>query len=372
MPGRFTLFAKRVLIFLNVITVIVFLLSCLAPYLDPTEWWFLSLLGLGFPVFFALVILFFFMWLFSRPRYIFISLIALLLGWKSISVFIALDDSEAITYNKPDDVLRVAHWNVARFVEWTRNNNLGSRKRLEMMYQIRQQNADVLCLQEFFQSTDPKFYNNISYIHNKLKYRYHYYSWSPDGALQWIGQIIFSKYPIVGHGIISYPKPSLPETLIYADILFKGDTVRFYTTHLQSVQFKKKDYKSIEEIKNREDSILQNSRNIFSKLKRAVIIRSQQAQIVEKEIAKSTYPTILTGDFNDVPNSYTYFTIKNGMQDLFLQKGFGIGRTFAGISPTLRIDYIMASDHFTVQKFDRVVKNLSDHYMLVADLKLTE
>ncbi|MBL7731929.1 MAG: endonuclease/exonuclease/phosphatase, partial [Chitinophagaceae bacterium] len=73
---------------------------------------------------------------------------------------------------------------------------------------------------------------------------------------------------------------------------------------------------------------------------------------------------------NDVPNSYTYFTIKGNLQDAFLKKGFGIGRTFSAISPTLRIDYILADRSFRVKQFNRIIKKLSDHYMLVTDLEL--
>ena len=36
----------------------------------------------------------------------------------------------------------------------------------------------------------------------------------------------------------------------------------------------------------------------------------------------------------------------------------------------LRIDYIFADKRFKVRQFNRVVKNLSDHYMLVADVEL--
>ena len=47
-----------------------------------------------------------------------------------------------------------------------------------------------------------------------------------------------------------------------------------------------------------------------------------------------------------------------------------MGRTFSGISPTLRIDYVFASKEFEPVQFNRIVKNLSDHYMLVADVRL--
>ena len=53
-----------------------------------------------------------------------------------------------------------------------------------------------------------------------------------------------------------------------------------------------------------------------------------------------------------------------------MKKGFGIGRTYSYLSPTLRIDYILATNDFEVQQFNREVKKYSDHYMLVADVKL--
>jgi len=370
MNSRPTLFAKRFFIIVNVAVAVVFLLSCLGPYLNPQKWWYISILGLGFGIFFLLLIIFVFFWLIAGPRYVFISLVSLLIGFKSIAVFFAVNDAQDFDYARKKNTLRVATWNVARFIELKRNNNKGSQTRLKMMALLKAQNADVLCMQEFYHSTDTVYYNNLDYISKELGYPYHYYSWDGDGWLQYFGQVIFSRYPIIDSSIIHYPRPGMPESLIQADVLFGKDTVRFYTTHLQSFQFKKGDYEKIEKIKNREDSLLYNSRNIFSKLKRAIIFRSRQTDIVRDIIANSPYPYILAGDFNDVPNSYTYFTIKGKMQDAFLKKGFGIGRTFSAISPTLRIDYILATKDFSVLQCNRVLKNYSDHYMLVADVQL--
>ena len=52
----------RLFIVLNVLTAIVFLLACWAPYINPSEWWFISVLGLGFGIFFILLVLFIFFW----------------------------------------------------------------------------------------------------------------------------------------------------------------------------------------------------------------------------------------------------------------------------------------------------------------------
>jgi endonuclease/exonuclease/phosphatase family metal-dependent hydrolase len=92
--------------------------------------------------------------------------------------------------------------------------------------------------------------------------------------------------------------------------------------------------------------------------------------MVREELNKSPYPFIICGDFNDVPNSYTYFHIKGNSQDAFLKKGFAIGRTYIALAPTLRIDYILPSPEFEVKQFDMIDEDLSDHIMLVTDLIL--
>ncbi|RYD91940.1 MAG: hypothetical protein EOP50_13465 [Sphingobacteriales bacterium] len=87
------------------------------------------------------------------------------------------------------------------------------------------------------------------------------------------------------------------------------------------------------------------------------------------ELDRCNYPFVFTADLNDVPNSYAYHTVRGPLQDAFLEKGFGIGRTYNALAPTLRIDYIFTTDDFRVRQFQRVARDLSDHYMLVADLE---
>jgi endonuclease/exonuclease/phosphatase (EEP) superfamily protein YafD len=145
-----------------------------------------------------------------------------------------------------------------------------------------------------------------------------------------------------------------------------------FTTHLQSVQFRQRDYDAISEIKNAEDSLFANSKTVLSKLRKAMKLRSAQAKIARQIMDDSPYPAIFCGDLNDVPNSHTYFTIRGNMQDAFLEKGFGIGRTYSSLSPTLRIDYIFTGQQFQIAQFTRVVKFLSDHFMLMADVQLKQ
>ena len=329
------------------------------------------MMGLSFPVLLFLVVGFFFGWLILlKFDLIFISLIALALGYKSIAVFIGFNAPSSFEKATPSHSIRVVSWNVARFIEPARNNNTGSATRRKMLALLREQQADVLCLQEFYTSDNPAFYNNIRAIQQELGFRYYYFPFDKDGDRNYYSSIIFSRYPIVDSSFLRYPRPSQPEALVQADIKIGLDTIRFFTTHLQSQRFDKMDYWRMEKIRSREDSLVYHSIPIVGKLKRGIVIRSMQADIIDQVRNNSPYPVIMTGDLNDVPNSYTYFKVRGFFKDAFLEKGYGIGRTFRSLSPTLRIDYIFTDPRFKVQQFKREKKNYSDHYMIVADIQI--
>lgn len=371
MASRLRLFTKRFFIYANSLVVLLFLLSCLIPLLHPQQWWWVSMMGLSFPVLLFLVVGFFFGWLvLLKFNLIFISLIALGLGYKSIAVFIGFNAPSSFEIATSSHSIRVVSWNVARFIEPARNNNTGSATRRKMLALLREQQADVLCLQEFYTSDNPAFYNNIRAIQQELGFLYYYFPFDKDGDRNYYSSIIFSRYPIVDSSFLRYPRPSQPEALVQADIKIGLDTIRFFTTHLQSQRFDKMDYWRMEKIRSREDSLVYHSIPIVGKLKRGIVIRSMQADIIDQVRNNSPYPVIMTGDLNDVPNSYTYFKVRGVFKDAFLEKGYGIGRTFRSLSPTLRIDYIFTDPRFKVQQFKREKKNYSDHYMIVADIQI--
>lgn len=372
MASKFRIFTKRFLLLINISFAVLFLVSCLAPYVDPHKWWIISLSGLALPFFLLPVFLFLIWWLFAYRKYALVSAIALVLGWKSISVFFAFHLGSGFESHKEPGNIRIVTWNVARFIEMKRNNNKGSQTRLKMMEQLREQNADVLCLQEFFHSGNPEWYPNLDYISKELKYPYYVFSHDNDGDNHFTGTVIFSRYPMIDSGMLRFPRPSLPEALVHADLRIGKRIVRIYSTHLQSLQLKKSDYETIDRIKEAQDGMVNNSRTIFSKLRTGVRYRSIQADMVHQVMGDSPYPVLFCGDLNDIPNSYTYFTISQGMQDAFLRKGSGVGRTFSALSPTLRIDYILADKNFRIQQFRRMVRDYSDHYMLVADVSLNK
>ena len=102
---------------------------------------------------------------------------------------------------------------------------------------------------------------------------------------------------------------------------------------------------------------------IYSKLKKAFIIRANQVDVLKDYITRSPYPVIVCGDFNDTPGSYTYHQMTIGLHDSFCRAGSGfLGSTYAGNFPSFRIDYILYDDAFTANSYSRSDFDLSDHY----------
>ena len=369
-------FTKRLLVATNIFIVLIFLLVCANAFLPPDKWWIFSMLGFLFPLWLLLVFGFFVFWFFFYSRRIsLISLFALILGWSNIHAFFAFNIPKKYSIEKSPDNLRILTWNIHYWDDFITKKAGASGHRAKMMEFVQQQNADLLCFQEFNQmhgGKEPE--NNILYIQNQLHYPYYFFSGdhkSKNGKYE-SGVIIFSRYPINDTIRTRYNSDANrgSESLIGVDISVNAKTIRIYTTHLQSVLFRSKDFRDVEIIRNVEDSMLEASKSIIKKLRRAFGLRENQADIVREELDKSPNPVIICGDFNDVPNSYTYFHIRGSRQDAFMEKGAGIGRTYVNLSPTLRIDYIMADKGFKVLQCHKFALPYSDHHPIIADFQL--
>src|SRR5688500_5460457 len=188
-----------------------------------------------------------------------------------------------------------------------------------------------------------------------------------------VGVAIFSRFPITDTMRIRYPGPEskrASESLIGVDLDVAGKPVRLFTTHLQSVLFRSNDYRNLEIIKSADDSLIMASKSIIRKLKQGYKQRGYQADLVRQQLDGSPHPEIICDDCNDVPNSYTYFHIKGNSKESFIRSSSGLGRSFAHVSPTLRIDYIMTDKVFEILQCKRFRLEYSDHYPVVADIKL--
>ncbi|MGZ3925034.1 MAG: endonuclease/exonuclease/phosphatase family protein [Flavisolibacter sp.] len=346
--------------------VFVYLLTCLIPFLDPGTFWFIALLGLGFPFLLSALLIVLIIAALARSRWSFLALAVLLLSWQQVTALFGFHTRKEFELVKHPTALRVFSWNVS---SWTENNN--STDRVEavglrnlMMDAVQMENADVLCFQEFFESYAAELYPPNIPVLQKMGFNYYYFTPSltmMNGGLKG-GLCVFSKYPISDTAFHKTDKGN-SEGYSVMDINVNGQNIRLFNTHLESPRLTRGEYSALDEV--------EESRTVGGKIKRAYALRSRQARELRAAIDTSRYPIILCGDFNDVPNSYSYFEIKGNLQDAFLKKGFALGRTFQFISPTLRIDYMLVDKRFTIEQFTKLNYRYSDHYPQVMDVSLS-
>lgn len=362
--SKLRILAKQFLLAIHVLVSVLFLYPI---YFKPFQFiWINGFLGIASPYLVVVELLLLLVWLLAKPLYALISLICLGLGWSVLVVLFAWHPGTPFAQQKKGSVLRIANWNIKEFNGNAKTITGYKIRAEEIAYSIQKWQPDIICLQEY--NTKEKVgdaANHAQYFEKNYPHSFFSKDYKTSDAAYFAGCIIYSKYPIIERKRIPYTNG---ESLIYATIVKGDDTIRVYTTHLASFRFKQQDFIAQEQTTN--ELAVKANLNVVGKMKRAFMERAVQANIVKASVAQSIYPSILTGDFNDVPGSYTYTTIKNNWQDAFLKKGFGIGKSFVGLSPTLRIDYIFADANWTVKGWESIDENLSDHHMNLADLVL--
>lgn len=341
----------------NVLLAIPLLLSYLSVHISPATVWPLAFFGLAYPAFLAINLLFLLVWAILAKRYILISLVAIVLGWNHLLDFWGFNPAA----KTPDSGIKLMTYNVKNFDLYNWSQNRESR---EVMYSTMEAEApDILCVQEFYSDKAGRFENIESlkrrlglphaHVHNRVTL--------PNGAD--FGQATFTRYPIVKEGYIDFEGTN--NLCIYSDLLIDGDTIRVYNVHLQSIYLGNEGETYVQRLLREQDTDVESSKRILLKLKRGYINRAPQANIIAAAIRESPHPVVVCGDFNDTPVSYTYHTLSSGLQDAFREKGWGIGATFAGKIPWLRIDHVLLSEELTVLGYDRIESAGSDHYPVV-------
>jgi endonuclease/exonuclease/phosphatase family metal-dependent hydrolase len=352
--------------------VIVYLTSCFTPIISPAKFSLMPVLALGFPYLAACMVLFIVLWIFIKRNYCFFLLITLLSGFVNLQRTFALSLPIQEKVND-SNTIRVLSWNVQSFGRPDKWLDTPGNARRRMLDYLQKSNADIICLQEMIEYAGDA-YNSNNLALQQFGYKYIYTPSDVVAAQPW-GQVssgsgIYSKYPIINTDTISLGDPSLPELVVYADIMVKGKTIRVSTCHFKSINiFGKSAGQSVATPFHGDTSFIYNQPP-HKKLVVFGIEHSQQAVIAKKFISNSTHPLIFTADMNSVPTSHAYDIMVNGMQDAFVKKGNGLGGSLDSLPKTLRIDYMFADRSFRIKNYHQDRLALSDHFPHYMDIEL--
>lgn len=338
---------KGIIYLINMVVVVFTLLSYVAPFVDPSKFWAFSFFGLLFPILLFANIFFIIFWFFASKKKMLLSIFTLLIGYNNVTNTVGIDLSKSdkssgitiMSYN-------INHGNY-KFMKKHKKGDLGGF--------LNSQDVDLLFLQEINSSSAR---NELSEV-NSFKYKY---------IEKKIGTGIISKYPIIKSGKIDFNLNT--NSCVWADIKIKKDTFRVYSVHFQSNKVSRNASELVKDIEKEKAVKSKDIRLILSKYKNNVQVRANQVKKVKEHISNSPYKIILGGDFNDPSVTYTYHEFSEILKDSFKEKGFGMGISYAGSIPFLRIDYILVSPSIKVIDYKTLENKYSDHYAIKSILEL--
>ena len=370
MVGMGMKFAKLpviILIILNILSVVGLLVTGYSYILSPTEWPYLSLMGYFFPAFLFVNGLFLALWVFVNWRYLFIPVIGFIAAYQPLSLycpFFTSSSSEEASEYSSQTKLTILSYNTC---DWGRYDTSEANSKENVIEYIASQKPDIVCLQE--STLDTKTLEIIKDYMPEMKYNASMQSPNEKGVI-----ISFlSKYPIKKQKDLEIPSKSNAAGAIWVDI--NGKQLLVVNCHLEtqslSIGEKERFSRLVHDVAKgdmEKDSMKSGSKYYLKKLSASAQKRAPQAELVSEFVKEnSNISTIVCGDFNDIPLSYTHHVISDGLTDCYQEKGRGFGFTYCHNAMRVRIDHIMCSPDINPIKcwVDSDIK-LSDHYPIIS------
>ncbi|MDP3437448.1 MAG: endonuclease/exonuclease/phosphatase family protein [Bacteroidales bacterium] len=222
---------------------------------------------------------------------------------------------------------------------------------------LKQESLSVVCLQEFYAKDSA----SVTELFPQYPYRYFHLFKSKKGP--GFGNLTLSKFPIVNSGSLTFKGST--NLCIFTDIEHYGKRIRFYNTHLESHSIS---FTSVMKRMRESEKVTEEIYDVHDKLAGTFRKRALQVDSILRHAAATELPSIICGDLNDTPMSYTYTSLTSERKDSFRQSGKGFSATYSFLWPMLRIDYILypAPIWSTIHKTPRV--EFSDHFPVISEL----
>jgi len=346
---------------LMLIVAALLLLSYLSVVINPAKVWPVSLSGIFFVPLMTLNLILLLWALKRRSRSFLIPLLALLPSFFFIGRYVQFNSDEAIDVSKADTTVRIMTWNVGRFAMQDADAGMSGRSEcIDSVFNfIRNQDADIICLQEFHISDAAKVRD---WLNRKMKgYNAEYYLF--PGSRGAFGNVTLSRYPVKGKGKVKFDESA--NLALYTDYSIDGRHFRVYNCHFESYNISFSGV--IRALAQRDSTIMAET---GTKMKRSITRRPKQVDQVFRDIEKCPVEAFVCGDFNDNPMSYSYYRMTRGRKDAFVEAGDGFGATYSLLWPMLRIDYILLPDRFNTIMHDIPRVPFSDHYPVITEIEL--
>ena len=326
---------------LNIGVSALLLLACLLPYISVALVPSMSIFSLFVPFLVLGNILFLIYWILQFKKAVFLPIVSLVIAYFFIGSFFQFRAERPMPSSKDFSIMS---FNTRLFnkYQWSDDPSIGNK----IVAFIQKTDPSVVCFQEFDVSMKERF---MSYPHAYIS--------ASDNSKQAV-QAIFSKFPIVAKGLLPFTNST--NAAIFVDLKIKGDTVRLYNVHLQSLR-----------VKPEAASLEAGTRErLYKRLKVSFAKQQAQADIIASHKSDSPYKVIVVGDFNTNQFSSVYHTIKGDLTDSFTSVGSGYGKTFDFKYFPMRIDFLLSDPGFEIAYHKSFPLHLSDHFPVLVAYRL--
>lgn len=341
----------RLIFIPNIVLAALLLLTYLVTLLDPSIAGRLSFLGLFYPILLALNIAFIFLWMALKPKFMWCSIIVLLLGLGHIKEHFAINKTQ-----KKIDGIKIMTFNSSAFRSWNKKTgHLARDENIDQFAgQVKHEDADVVFVQEGLAVSRDK-------LMEKLEFPY-------KCVIQECRLSVHSKYPIGDCSFYSIKFAA--NGILTSKLYLPNDTIQLINVHLTSNRINDKALNQLKGDKLDDKKTWKVLKSSLGNYTRAAELRIKDYQIIDSLVRNSTHRSIIAGDFNEVAMSKLYRTIRKTHKDAFVEAGNGFSATYKNLMNTLRIDYIFVDPSMDVTYYDVIKPSFSDHFPVIAHISL--
>lgn len=346
----------------KIITIAVLLMTIAASYaghINPRIWAFPAILSLTLPYLaFATVVLIIY-WVIRRK----IIFSCLCIG----TVFLcmpALSQAFPLSFkssaDKGEKTFKLLTWNILH----TEDQEYPESKENRAVEFLTNCGADIICLQEMISVGAGEIRHWNPQMERDLRAAYPYAAGTSGSDIK-----ILSKYPVTL--LPSRPRKDGRKTRFYEFIVeIEGHKLHIVNVHLISYSLSSTDREILSDIRglqSAKESGKKFKATVLNKLKSAFRLRADNAADLRDYIDNIHGPLIICGDFNDVPSSWAYRTVRgDDLKDAYVETSFGPAFTYNANFLYFHIDQILYRGPLKALSVEKEKIRTSDHYPLMA------
>lgn len=347
---------------LRILSFLLFLLTLLAAYggrVNPEYLWIPSVLTLAMPYFVIATVLVTVAW-FCFGRWITgaVGVLTLMFCWSPVSTAVPLNTSRPAKDNTR--TFKLLTYNAIHGVDQEHPEDTASQRTFRY---ILDSGADIVGLQEVIDFNDPVEIPSLASgtLRDSLFKVYPYRAGTSGSDLK-----ALSKYPI--RQINDW----------YTHALYEVQTPwgKLHWINMHNISFnltdeERKVMREVVSIKDTEAGLKEVNGSLKQKLKHGFTSRAANVSRLRELLDEISGPVIVSGDFNDVPESYSYRLLKGAdLSDAYSQTSFGPLITYNRHGFWFHLDQVLYRENpVRALSVEKGRLRSSDHYPLMAEFE---